>query len=107
MRHFGHGVGHLQYERQHELEPDHNDTSRSMGQTHEDSDVSDSADDLDSGESDPDELEIGQNCNDNIAVDSDEEEEDVNDEEEDASDIIFSDSESDGDVDGSAGYASY
>ena len=27
MRHFGHGVGHLQYERQHEIDPDqsHND----------------------------------------------------------------------------------
>jgi hypothetical protein len=27
MRHFGHGVGHLRYERQHEIDPDqsHND----------------------------------------------------------------------------------
>jgi hypothetical protein len=104
MRHFGHGVGHLQYERQHE--PNHN---TSMGLTLDD--ISDSSDDLDTGDSDADELDIHHNCNDRAAADSDEEEEEEEEEEEivnddgDASDIIVSDS----DVDGSDsdGYASY
>jgi len=102
MRHFSHGVGHLQYERQHENEPDH-DTS--MGGTLEDgSESSESSDNLDPGDSDPDELEI-------VEVDPNEEEgdnEEIVEDEGDASDsdIIVSDSGSD--VDGSdCGYASY
>ena len=65
MRHFGHGVGHLQYERQHEIEPDHDN-----GMTPED--VSDQTDNPDTGDSDPlaEESEI--------VHDSDEEEESYN-----------------------------
>jgi hypothetical protein len=65
MRHFGHGVGHLQYERQHEIdaEPNHDDTSTSMGHTLEDASDSSESDNLDA--EDPD----------RVAVDSGEEEE--------------------------------
>ena len=94
MRHFSHGVGHLQYEWQHE--PDHN---TSMGLTLDD--ISDSSDDLDTGDSDPDELDIHHNFNDRAAVNLDEEEEEeeeeeIVDDEGDASDIIVSDSDADG-----------
>lgn len=48
MRHFGHGVGHLQYERQHEIEHDDHDDGEAL------EDDSDSTDSLDhTGDSDP------------------------------------------------------
>jgi hypothetical protein len=54
MRHFGHGVGHLQCERQQENDPN-SDNDMAL----EDSDdVLDSADGLDTGDSDPGDLEI-------------------------------------------------
>jgi hypothetical protein len=97
MRHFGHGVGHLQFERQHEIEPDRDDIAMALEV------VSDSTDNLDTtGDSDPEELDI--------VHDSDEEE--LYDEEGDlegdasGSDIrVISDSESDGSD--FEGYASY
>jgi hypothetical protein len=103
MRHFGHGVGHLQYERQHEIDPDR-DTS--MGQTLEDVLDSSDASDLDTGDSDQD-----HHCNDKVVVDLDEEEEEDDGEivngEGDASDIIVSDSDSDAGGSDSDSYASY
>jgi hypothetical protein len=63
MRHFGHGIGHLQSEWQHEIEPK-NDIS--MGWTL--NNVMDSSDDLDARDSDPDEPGVI------VAVDSDKEE---------------------------------
>ena len=114
MRHLSHGVGHLQYEWQHEKDPKH-DTS--MGRTlEEDLDLSDDVW-VDAGDSDSDELEIAQ-CNDDVevAADSDEEEESneiVDDEEGNASDIIISNLDSDLDLDMNSspgdcdGYASY
>lgn len=103
MRHFGHGVGHLKYERQHEIETNHG-TNMAL-------DDSESSDDLDAEDSDPGEPDIGRNCDDEVAVDSDEEEEEydgeiVDDEEGDWPDSIIS--ELDGsDGSDSDGYASY
>jgi len=92
MRHFGHGVGHLQYDRQHEIEHDHDD-GRAL---EEDSDSTDNFDHA--GDSVPEDLH-----------DSDEEEEIIDEEggwERDGSDIIrVSDSDSDG-SDGDS-YTSY
>ena len=55
MRHFGHGVGHLQCERQQEIDPD-SDNDMALEDL---DDVLDSADNPDTGDSDPGELEIG------------------------------------------------
>jgi hypothetical protein len=103
MRHFGHGIGHLQYDQQHEFKPD-----RALEDV-ADSESSDS-DDPDSvtGELDADEP----HCNDQDVVGSDEEEEYdrmIIDEEGGASDVISSDSDSDmeGSSGDSEGYASY
>jgi hypothetical protein len=103
MRHFGHSVGHLQNERQHEIEPE---DDINMGRTLDN--VADLSDDLDTGDSDPGELE-GLD-----AVDSDEEEAEyngknvrVNDEEGDSSDITISDTDSDRSDCDSDGYGSY
>jgi hypothetical protein len=63
MRHFGHGIGHMQCERQHEVQPDI--------MAVKDLSKSDSSDGVDTGDSDPGELEIGQNH------DSDEKESDA------------------------------
>lgn len=106
MRHFGHGVGHLQYERQHEIDSEPNPDTN-MGQTLKDaSDKSDSdSDNPDTGDSD------------NVIVDWDGEEEEeeydseivnLNDEEGDMS-ISELDSDSDGTQSDceSHGYASY
>lgn len=63
MRHFGHGVGHLQYERQHEAEPD---TMMGLEGLSDSSDKNDTED------------EIVQNGHDNFAVESEEESESYN-----------------------------
>jgi len=106
MRHFGDSVGHMQYERQRENEPNH-DASLALN-------VSDSSDNLDTGDLDAGELEVH-----NDAVDSDEEEgphsgEIVDDDEVDwechgdESDIISdSDGGDGGDGSDSDGYGSY
>jgi hypothetical protein len=106
MRHFGHGIGHLQSEWQHEIEPK---DDISLGRTLDND--ADSSDDLDAGDSDPDEPEVV------VAVDSDEEEAEtveyngknvrVDDEEGDTSDITISDSDSDCSNCDLDGYASY
>jgi hypothetical protein len=103
MRHFGYGVGHLQNERQPEIEPE---VDISMGRTFDNvADAADSSDDLDIGDSDPDEQEVV------VAVDSDEEEaeygKDVRVDEEDTSDNTISDPDSDRNDCNSDGYASY
>lgn len=107
MRHFGHGVGHLQYERQHEMGPnDHrDDTSMSPD------DVSDSSNILDTGDSepDPDEFDLDEKEDSGEIVGDDEG--DWRGRDDDASDII-SDPDSDGCSDGSncdssTSYASY
>ena len=110
MRHFGHGVGHLQYDRQQEIEPER-DTNR--GQTLEDVSDSGYSGNLDPGdsESEADELEVG---DDNpVSLDEEEEEEEGlgGDTASDA-DMIVSDLDSDAaDSDdasnSSNGYASY
>ena len=112
IRHFGHGVGHLQYEQLHKIESDH-DHDTSMGRTLEND--SDSLDDLDirdilnTRDSDPD---------DRFAANLDKQEEYdseiVDNDKGDTSDSVIVNN-SDPDVDGSSdcdssdglGYASY
>lgn len=92
MRHFGHGVGHLQYELPQEIEPGDTDTGMAVN-NNDASDLSDNHDLGDSDEPDPEE------------PDSDEEEGSLVVDEEgegDASDTISNSDGSDSD-----GYASY
>ena len=111
MRHFGHGIGHLQYERQHEINPDLTNRDTGMGQSHrtlEDISVSSDASDHDTGGSDKD------HCSDGDAIDLDEEEDEDDGEiiehgegDSDASGIIDSNLDLDAGGSNSDGYASY
>ena len=105
MRHFGHGVGHLQYGQQHEVEPN---TMMTL------EDLSDSSDKNDTEDMVSDDTEIVGHDSDDFAVKSEEEScngEIVNDDEgewsgdaDDDSDII---SDSGGSDTSSDSYASY
>jgi hypothetical protein len=112
MRHFGHGVGHLQYDRQHEIEFERDTTTGQMLEDVSDSGHSGNLEPGDS-ESEADEHEVG----DDNPVGLDEEEEEEEGPGGDAAsnledDMIVSDSDSDAaDSDdasnSSNGYASY